>query len=529
MGSKKLQIALPILFAMIMALGMYLGYQLREHSGSRSFLSFGKRNNVQEIIDLVKSRYVDDVKIDSISEIAINELLSHLDPHSAYIPSSELKDVNEDLMGNFQGIGVEFQIFDDTVNIINVIKGGPAEKSGIFIGDKLLKVNDSISLVRNEKNIAEIKKYIRGVEGSKVSIELLRDNVRKKIVVTRGTIPVSTIDAAYIISPNVGFIRINKFGDRTYEEFMQNLEMLQKKGMDKLILDLRGNGGGLMSEAIDIADEFLDDDKLIVYTQGTHSPRFDFKCKRDGLFEKGKLMILVDETSASASEVLTGALQDWDRATIVGRRTFGKGLVQQQFQLSDGSAVRLTVSRYYSPLGRNIQKSYTNKTSQEYEDELMDRYNNGELENGSINNDKSKTFKTPAGKIVYGGGGIVPDYFVKLDSISLANNFKEMYAKNILNKVAYLFFLENKTYFKQFKTSNELVQKFSNNDAIWKKLLAVASKDSLVVNNNQVFKNEAINKIKFNISRFIFNNEGYYEAVNTTDSIVMKSLYLMGK
>jgi carboxyl-terminal processing protease len=525
MGSKKLQIALPILFAFIMALGMYLGYQLREHSGNRNFLSLGKKNNVQEIIDLVKSRYVDDVKIDSISELAINELLSHLDPHSAYIPASELKNVNEELMGNFQGIGVEFQVFDDTVNVINVLKNSPAEKAGIIIGDKFLKVNDSISLIKSN----DVKKHLRGIEGSKESIELLRDNVRKKIIVTRGTIPVSTIDAAYIIAPGTGFIRINKFGDRTYEEFMQNLEMLQKKGMDKLILDLRGNGGGLMNEAIDIADEFLDEDKLIVYTQGNHNPRFDFKCKRDGLFEKGKLMVLVDETSASASEVLTGALQDWDRATIVGRRTFGKGLVQQQFQLSDGSAVRLTVSRYYSPLGRNIQKSYSHKTTQEYEDELLDRYNNGELENGSLITDKSKTFKTPSGKIVYGGGGIVPDYFVKLDTISLMKEFKELYANNILNKVAYLYFIDNKDYFNQFKSPADLLQKFTNNEIIWNKLLVVAAKNNITVYNNQFFKTEVLNKIKFYISRIIFNNEGYYEAVNTTDSIVQKSLSLIRK
>jgi carboxyl-terminal processing protease len=529
MGSKKLQIALPTLFSLVMALGMYLGYQLREHSGNRSFLNFGKRNNVQEIIDLVKSRYVDDVKMDSISELAINEILSHLDPHSAYIPSSELKDVNEELMGNFQGIGVEFQIFDDTVNVINVIKDGPAEKAGIAIGDKFLKVNDSVSLIGSENNAADIKKKLRGVEGSKESIELLRDNVRKKIIVTRGTIPISTIDAAYIIAPSTGFIRINKFGDRTYEEFMQNLEMLQKKGMDKLILDLRGNGGGLMSEAIDIADEFLDDNKLIVYTQGTNSPRIDFKCKRDGLFEKGKLVVLVDETSASASEVLTGALQDWDRATIVGRRTFGKGLVQQQFQLSDGSAVRLTVSRYYSPLGRNIQKPYSNKTTQEYQDELLDRYNNGELENGSTIKDNSKSYKTPAGKIVYGGGGIIPDYFVKLDTTSLIKEFKEMYAKNTLNKTAYLYFLENKNYLKQFKTTGELLQKLNHNEAIWKKLLYVTSKDSISISNNEILKTEVINKIKYNISRYIFNNEGYYEAVNSTDSIVQKSLNIIRK
>ncbi len=358
MGSKKLQVWLPLLFAVTMVAGIYIGYGLNGNGGGRFFTLSGS-SALQEVLELVKDRYVDPVPADSINQVAIDEVLSHLDPHSVFIPASELKEVNEDLMGNFQGIGVEFQLFSDTVNVVSVIKGGPAANAGIQVGDALLRVNDSILLAGKKIKTDDIRKQLRGPAGSTVKVTILRNGVIKNIFIKRGNIPVPSVDAAYMIAPQTGYLRINKFGERTYEEFMQQMEKLQKQGMSQLILDLRGNGGGLMNEATAIADEFLDGEKLIVYTQGNKSPRTEYRCKKDGLFEKGKLIVLVDETSASASEVLTGALQDWDRAVIVGRRTFGKGLVQQQFQLSDGSALRLTVARYYSPLGRNIQKPYT--------------------------------------------------------------------------------------------------------------------------------------------------------------------------
>ena len=378
MGKNKLKVWLPILFALVMVLGMMIGYQLRDKTQGSRFLTLNKRSALQELIELIRNKYVDPVKADSLTQVAADDLLSKLDPHSVYIPAKDLMDVNEELMGNFQGIGVEFQLFSDTVHVITVVKGGPSERAGIQVGDRFIKVADSISIAGVKIKPDKVRSLLRGPADTKVQVTLLRGGVEKNIIIQRGTIPLPTVDVSYMIEPGKGFIRINRFGEPTYEEFMQQLEKLQAQGMKELILDLRGNGGGLLKEATDIADEFLEGDKLIVYTEGEHMPKMEYRCKRDGLFEKGKLVVLVDETSASASEVLSGALQDWDRATIIGRRSFGKGLVQQQFQLSDGSAVRLTIARYFTPLGRNIQKPYSSGKSK-YEEELVSRWHNGEL------------------------------------------------------------------------------------------------------------------------------------------------------
>lgn len=525
MGSKKLQVWLPALFSLVMVLGMFIGYQLRETSGSSSFLSSNRKTSVQEVMDLIRTKYVDAVKIDSISELAIEELLTHLDPHSIYIPPTDVKSVNEDLMGNFQGIGVEFQMFDDTVNIVNVLKDGPSDKAGVQIGDKIILVNDTVKMAGVSIKPDAIRKYLRGGENSKVNVTFLRDGQLKKIEITRGNIPVSTIDAAYMIDATIGFIRINKFGDKTYEEFMQNLEKLQKRGMQQLILDLRGNGGGLMNEAVDIADEFLEGNKLIVYTEGNKAPRYEYKCKRDGLFEKGKLVVLVDETSASASEVLSGALQDWDRATIIGRRTFGKGLVQQQFQLGNGGAVRLTVSRYYSPLGRNIQKPYSNKSRKEYNEELIERYHDGEVVKGDSLKSKGPSFKTPAGRIVYGGGGITPDIFVGADTSFLNEQMASIYKKNSLSKFVYAYYLENKSYFKAFSSVESLVQKFVPSEKEWFRFNDFIKKDSLSLNKASIeLKNDVLEQIQELMAKQLFKTEGYFEVMNKRDNIVQRAI-----
>jgi carboxyl-terminal processing protease len=525
MGSKKLQVWLPALFSLVMVVGMFIGYQLRETSGSSNFLNSSRKTSVQEVMDLIRTKYVDAVKIDSINELAIEDLLTHLDPHSVYIPPTDVKAVNEDLMGNFQGIGVEFQMFDDTVNIVNVLKDGPSDKAGVQIGDKIILVNDTVKLAGVSIKPDAIRKYLRGEDNSKVNITFFRDGQLKKIEITRGNIPVSTIDAAYMIDDSIGFIRINKFGDKTYEEFMQNLEKLQKKGMQQLILDLRGNGGGLMNEAVDIADEFLEGNKLIVYTEGNKAPRYEYKCKRDGLFEKGKLVVLIDETSASASEVLSGALQDWDRATIIGRRTFGKGLVQQQFQLGNGGALRLTVSRYYSPLGRNIQKPYFNKSRKEYNEEIIERYHDGEVVKGDSLKSKGPAFKTPAGRTVYGGGGITPDIFVAADTSFLNKQMAGIYKKNSMSKFVYTYFLENKTYFKAFSSVESLILQFVPSEKEWLRFNDFIKKDSLSLNKVAVEqKNYILKQIQELMVKQLFKTEGYFEAMNKKDNIVQRGL-----
>ncbi|MGB5028539.1 MAG: S41 family peptidase, partial [Chitinophagaceae bacterium] len=351
MGNKKLQVWLPLIFSLVLIGGMFLGFKLSDQSGSkRGFFSSNSRSTLQEALDLIKMRYVDSVQIDTLEGRAIQEMMNELDPHSVYLPPVELKEANEDLAGNFDGIGVEFNIFSDTVNVVYVFPDGPSDKAGLVIGDKITRVNDS-SLTRKGVSINEIKALIRGPKGSKAILQVIRGAKQQSITVTRGKIPVPSIEASYMIDKNTGYIKLTKFSESSYEEFMQAMEALQKQGIQSLVFDLRGNGGGFMNEAVDMADEFLEGDKLIVYTEGVNSKKREYRCKRPGLFEKGKLVLLVDELSASASEVLAGALQDWCRATIIGRRTFGKGLVQEQYQLRDGSAMRLTVARYYTPLG----------------------------------------------------------------------------------------------------------------------------------------------------------------------------------
>ncbi len=529
MGSKKLQIWLPVLFAMVMVLGMFLGYELKDKTGGR-FMSSGSKNAIQEVMDLVRNKYVDKVKTDSITELAIDELLSHLDPHSVYIPAAELQTVNEDLAGNFQGIGVEFQVFADTVNVINVIKDGPSFKAGMQVGDKILKVNDTANLTGKKITTDGIRKNLRGAGGSKVKVSVLRGNEMKDLMITRGTIPVSTVDAAYIIAPQTGYIRINKFGERTYVEFMENLEKLQKQDMKKLILDLRGNGGGFLEKAQQIADEFLDNDKLVVYTEGTHSERKEYKCRREGLFETGNLVVLIDETSASASEILAGALQDWDRATIIGRRSFGKGLVQQQFELSDHSAVRLTVARYYTPLGRNIQKSYSNKTKAEYEADLIDRYHDGEVVHGDTSQPKGTAFKTPKGHVVYGGGGITPDYFIAADTARLQKDIAKLYTRATLSNFVYNYYMQNKTYFQNFKTPMEVAKSFKPADKEWQALQVFAIKDSIQLGNvSAKDKNDVLQRLQYMMARQLFRSEGYFEASNLNDDAIKKAIEILAK
>jgi carboxyl-terminal processing protease len=397
MPNKKIQVWLPLLFSIVMIAGMFIGYRIKENMPGRGFFYVEKRRPVQEVINLIETKYVDDVNTDSLADKAIEVILGQLDPHSVFISAFELSEIKEELAGKFYGIGVEYKILNDTINILNVLKDGPADKAGMLVGDQILQVGDSI--VAGVTITAErIRKFLRGDGGSKVKLKLLRNDNIKWITVIRGMIPLYSLDAAYMITDTIGYIRLNKFAETTYKEFMEATEKLKKQGMKSMILDLRDNGGGVLTEATDIADEFLSGDRIITYTEGKHSRKKEYRCKREGLFEKGKVVVLANDGTASASEVLIGALQDWDRATIIGRRTFGKGLVQEQYELSDGSGVRLTVARYYTPLGRSIQKSYSEGT-QAYYDELIKRFHDGEvLFADSIKHTNCKAYKTKNGK-----------------------------------------------------------------------------------------------------------------------------------
>lgn len=525
MSGKKLSIWLPFLLAVILVIGMVLGYQLNVNNSSDGFLKNGAPSALQEVIHLIDNKYVDEIKPDSFKQALIQQALANLDPHSVYIPPADLKEVNEELMGSFQGIGVEFQVFNDTINVLGVMPNGPAEKAGIKVGDAILKANDSINLV-GHLSTDSIKSKLRGPAGSTVKLTLLRNGKTMQLAVTRGSILVPSVDVAYMVTSDIGYIKINKFGERTFEEFMQKLEQLQKQGMKKLILDLRGNGGGILTEATAIADQFLDDEKLIVYTEGAHSPRIDYRCKRDGIFEKNPLVVLVNETTASASEVLSGALQDWNRATIVGRRTFGKGLVQQQFQLSNGGALRLTVARYYTPLGRNIQKPY-NKGKNAYDEELINRFHDGELLKLDSSKLKGPAFKTPNGHLVYGGGGITPDIFVPFDTTLFRASLDKIFAKNTINRYVYKLYLKDTTYFHNFKNITEFQQAFQLNTNNWKEFENYLQADSLQMPKNAEAQKELAIHIKALLARQLFGTSGFYEIMNANNETFKKALQVL--
>ncbi|WEK35284.1 MAG: S41 family peptidase [Candidatus Pseudobacter hemicellulosilyticus] len=521
---KKLQVWLPLLFAVTLIAGMWIGSGLRKNIPfSRGLFQTTRPSTVQEVVDLVNLRYVDKVNTDSLTEDAIQAMLAHLDPHSIFIPASRLTEINEDLQGNFEGIGVEFFIIGDTVHASSILEDGPSDAAGILPGDRFLKVGDTV--VTGNITADRIKKLLRGPGGTKVAISLLRAGKPIQVTVTRGTIPLYSVDAAYLMDNQTGYIHINKFSGTTYEEFMAAMEKLQKEGMKKLVLDLRDNGGGILGEAVDIADEFLDDDKLIVYTQGDKQPKTEFRCKRPGLFETGELVLLLDEGSASASEVLAGALQDWDRASIIGRRSFGKGLVQEQYNLTNGGALRLTVARYYTPLGRNIQKPY-DKGRSAYNDELMERFHNGEMLVGdTASTHAGPVYKTKGGRTVYGGGGITPDVFVPYDTATFSPATVNLFNSQLFSRFIYTYYIDNMAYFSQFKTPQALAQGFNKVDEAWEELLNYAQKDAVNLGTiPEKDKVEVKKRIRTWMGRQIWRMEGYYEINNLFDELVKKGL-----
>jgi carboxyl-terminal processing protease len=526
MSQKKIQIWLPLLLASAVFLGMLFGYKLRDNMGSYapSFFSKPQRTSLQEILELVKSKYVDTVNVDSLAQMGIQNVISQLDPHSLYFPAEQVQAVNDDMKGSFEGVGIEFGMLNDTITVLKLFENGPAQAAGIQVADKIISANDSLIAGKKIK-YDQIKKIFRGPRGTEVKVKLIRNGGSKEIVIKRGVIPVKSIDVAYMIEPEVGFIRVNKFSTNTYEEFMQNLEGLQKKGMKKLILDLRDNGGGMLDDAIQIADEFLSDAKDIVYTQGKSSPKQVYSARRPGLFENGNLVLLIDEGSASASEVLSGALQDWDRAIIVGRRSFGKGLVQEQFQLSDGSALRLTISRYYTPIGRSIQKPYTRGDGESYKDEIMKRFENGSLFHNDSANHSGKVFKTKGGRKVYSGGGISPDVFVAADSSDFLFFKKHEFLGEVMEQAAFNYYISNKAKLTSSKTVYEL-QTLLNADAGL--MLSLKSKAVGKDLNTETFTGAQQQLVKnylhAMIARFMWGMEGYIKMANLSDNMVIKGL-----
>ncbi len=527
--SKKFQIWLPLLLSITMITGMWLGYRIKATIPGKSFFAVDKSMPFQEVLDLINTRYVDDVTAKQLNDTAIAAILSKLDPHSVFIPAEELQSVNDDIAGNFFGIGVEFEIINDTLNVLNVVPDGPSAKVGIVTGDQFLKVNDSL-IAGNKITAERIRKLLRGSLESKVNITYKRNGKTNAATITRGVIPISSVDAAYIVEDGIGYIRLNKFSQVTYKEFMNALQSLQKQGLKKLILDVRGNGGGVLEEATAIADEFLDGDKMVTYTQGNHFPKKEYRCKKPGLFESGDLVVLADEGSASASEILLGALQDWDRATIIGRRSFGKGLVQEQYDLSDGSALRLTVARYYTPLGRSIQRPYVNG-EKAYYNEVINRFHDGETTNAdSIKKDTSKIYLSKKGKKLYANGGINADVFVGIDTVEYKGSFSKLFTKNAFLDYAYFYYLSNKATLKTYTSPKQFANTFNFTDADWQQFLVKAKTDSVDLSNiSGPEKTQILFRLKTSLARQIWRNEGFYEVTNTNDKTVQKALEILKK
>ena len=420
-----------------------------------------KMSNIKatQTLGMIDYCYVDTTDLNKICEKGIEAMLKELDPHSVFIDKDEVAKMNEPLVGNFDGIGVSFQLLDDTIHVVDVISGGPSEKVGMLAGDKIVKVDDMPATGDTIKN-DWVFKHLRGKKGTKVSVSVIRGKSKTPIVfeIKRDKIPINSIDTWFMIDKEIGYIRLNRFAQSSNEEMVQAITELQSEGMQSLILDLRGNGGGYLNVAVDICDQFLSGDKLIVYTKGAKSPRQELKAQKKGLFEQGRLVIMVDESSASASEILSGAVQDWDRGVIVGRRTFGKGLVQRPFDMYDGSQIRLTTSRYYTPSGRCIQKPY-DAGVEEYQMDYYNRLSHGELLSAdSVHFADSLRCFTSGNRLVYGGGGIMPDVFVPIDTMRASDYMINLRSKGLFNSFALNWTEENR---EQFLKKAPTYDKFS--------------------------------------------------------------------
>jgi carboxyl-terminal processing protease len=481
-------------------------------------------------LQLINNLYVDDVDSENLTETAIRAMLRELDPHSSYLNKKEVRAMNEPLQGDFEGIGISFNMLTDTLYVIEVISGGPSQKVGIMPGDKIIYVNDTL-IAGVKMSSEEVMKKLRGPKGTTVKVKVLRQGVPELLEfrIVRDKIPIYSIDASYMVDAETGYIRLSRFAANSADEFRKAEEKLKAKGMKKLILDLTGNGGGILQTATDIADEFLDNGKLIVYTEGKHQPRSNINATSRGQFEKGDLVVLVNEGSASASEILAGAVQDWDRGVIVGRRTFGKGLVQRQLPLPDGTMIRLTVARYYTPSGRCIQKPYKGGDIESYNMDFLNRYRKGELLHAdSIHFPDSLKYKTLVYKrTVYGGGGIMPDYFVPIDTTSLTDFHRDLIAKGIVNRIA-ISEVDNhrKLLLKAYPDVDAFKKNYSIPVDMVTKMKKMAEEEKVKWDEEEFKRSQKLlfTQLKALIARDIYDSSAYFKIINDENEIFQEGL-----
>ena len=488
-----------------------------------------QNNKVNYLIDVIENNYVDSIDRQFLIENSISGMLEKLDPHSVYIPPKDVAQANEGLQGHFGGVGVRFIILRDTLMITNVIKGGPSQIAGLKSGDRIVKVDSTNITGKGIKN-EDVFKLLKGPFGSKVELTIYRPKENSRVLKTiiRGQIPLPSIDAAFILKEDLGYIKLSTFSDKTPGEFNAALTKLKSSGMQKLILDLRYNSGGYLHGAISVADEFLSSDNLIVYTQGLHQKRENHYASKWGSFERGELIVLVNSGSASASEIVSGAIQDNDRGIILGRRTFGKGLVQQPIKLSDNSELRLTVSRYFTPTGRSIQKPYDD--NENYNNELMERYSNGEMyaQDSSSFSEQDK-FITPKGKVVYGGGGISPDIFVPLDSSSFSEDYSSLYYSTAFRDFCFDFFYANKNTF-QFSSVIDYTENYSISNNLLEAFIDYAKNNNKIKVNNSLESNSKVlikAQLKSEFASYLYNQEARYFLSASKDNDIQKAIKVL--
>lgn len=521
-------VRLPLFLGLTLVMGIFIGFKLNSNKTQNN--PAGNYLRYMEVLNYINNDYVDTVNVDELVDYSIVQMLEKLDPHTVYIGKKDVELANSQLQGDFEGIGVEFNIIKDTIVVVAPISGGPSEQVGIQAGDRIVKVNGEV-VAGNGVTTQDVFRYLRGKKGTKVTVTVVRRGSTKELdyIITRDKIPTYSVDAWYMLDAQTGYIKVSRFSQTTYAEFKKALTELKAQGMNRMVLDLKDNPGGYLNQAVEICDEFLSGSQLIVYTDGKES-RYDsrYTASRTGLFESGSLMVLINEGSASASEIVSGALQDNDRAIIVGRRSFGKGLVQLPLPLQDGSELRLTISRYYTPSGRSIQKPYSADAPSDYEDDLSRRYEKGEYFHvDSIRFNDSLKYKTSKGRTVYGGGGIMPDYFVPRDTSAFTPYLIDLFNRNVIREYTLNYYTQNKnslknmtleSYRKQFVVSAEMKQE----------IIKLAEKSGVVYKEKEFAKSWPYieTNVKAFIARGAFGNNGFFSIINDQDEVLQQALKL---
>lgn len=532
MNINKSNRFMPLLMALCVVVGILIGTFYANHfSGNRLNIINSGSNRLSNLLHIVDDQYVDKVNIDSLVDMAIPQILADLDPHSVYIPAKDAQAVTDDLKGSFSGVGIEFTIRKDTIHVQNVVKNGPAQRAGILAGDKIVSV-DGKTFVGKIVTQDEAMRRLKGPKDTKVKIGVVRYGQKdvKYFTVTRGDIPQRSITATYMLDKSTGYIKIKNFGETTYPELLIALAQLSQERFSNLVIDLRDNGGGYMNSAVQMANEFLPKNKLIVYMQGRKSPRQDFRSDGHGSYQKIPLIVLINEASASASEIFAGAMQDNDRATIIGRRSFGKGLVQQQIGFPDGSMIRLTIARYYTPSGRCIQKPFKPGDNQDYDNDLLTRYQHGEFFSQDSIKHTGPAYHTSIGRIIYGGGGITPDIFVAEDTLSMTSYYKQAAMSGLILQYAFNYTDNNRQKLNTYSSMMEMSKYLVSQNTV-EQFAAFADKNGLKRRNLMIRKSHKLLE-RFINSRIIYNmldEQAWTEYINQDDPTIATALRVFEK